>query len=265
MINRVSIGDQQLNVVDCGHGQPLLLVHGFPLDHTMWSGQIEQLADHCRVIAPDLPGFGQSDPVSGTLTMVQLADDLAALLDALSISEPITFCGLSMGGYIAWEFWRRHAMRLERLILCDTRAVADTEAAARGREEMANRVLEEGAEVIADAMSPKLFALSTREQRGDIVQATRQVMLNTRAETVAAALRGMAQRIDATSLLAEVTVPALVICGEEDLISTSREMRGIAAAMPNAEFVEIGGAGHMSPLENPDHVNAAIQSVLSDM
>src|SRR5262245_22137150 len=119
---QISVGSVSLNVLDEGRGHPLLLVHGFPLDHSMWKGQIGELSKNFRVIAPDLRGFGQSSPISGddaVVTMAQFADDLAALLAAMSVAEPVTFCGLSMGGYIAWQFAARNPQRLARLILCD--------------------------------------------------------------------------------------------------------------------------------------------------
>ncbi len=119
-MNRINLEDITLNVIERGSGPPLLLVHGFPLDHQMWRGQIDELAEDFRVIAPDLRGFGASDATEGTVTMQQFADDLANLLDQLSVQQPVRLCGLSMGGYIAWQFWRRHGDRLSHLILCDT-------------------------------------------------------------------------------------------------------------------------------------------------
>src|SRR5688572_20983782 len=108
----IQVGDIRLNVIEKGRGTPLLLVHGYPLDHSMWRGQIDGFADEFRVIAPDLRGFGLSDVTPGTVTMEQMADDLAALLDALAIQGPVVFCGLSMGGYVAWQFALRHRARL---------------------------------------------------------------------------------------------------------------------------------------------------------
>src|SRR4051812_47482628 len=128
----IAIDDLDLNVVQRGNGTPLLLAHGYPLDHTMWRGQLDGLADGCRVIAPDLRGFGASGVTPGVVTMEQLADDMARLLEALQIKDPIVFCGLSMGGYVAWQFALRHRPRLARLILCDTRAMADPPEAAAG-------------------------------------------------------------------------------------------------------------------------------------
>src|SRR5437879_9784417 len=125
------------------------------------------------MIAPDLRGFGQSDVTHGTVMMEQFADDIAALLNALLITEPIVFCALSMGGYVAWQFALRHRQRLARLILCDTRAVADSPEAAAGRLKTAERVLAEGASVAAEALLPKLFAPTTYSERPQIVEATR--------------------------------------------------------------------------------------------
>jgi pimeloyl-ACP methyl ester carboxylesterase len=259
----IALKSVRLNVVEQGTGQPLVLVHGFPLDQSMWQGQLKGLADCARVIAPDLRGFGASDVTPGKVTMEQMADDIAALLDALGVRGPVVFCGLSMGGYVAWQFARRHRDRLAKLILCDTRAIADSAEAAAGRKKMAERVLAEGAQVAAEAMLPKLFAPSTQTEQPAIVEATRQAMLRNSPAGVAAALLGMAERPDVTSWLPTIDVPALVICGQHDGISPPAEMRGIAEKLPQATFVEIAGAGHMSPLEKPDEVNAAIRDYLA--
>ena len=259
----VKLHDATLSFTDVGTGPVLLLVHGFPLDHSMWQPQLESLSDTYRIIAPDLRGFGASGGATETITMEQFADDMAALLDALGINEPITFCGLSMGGYVAWQFWRRHATRLSRLILCDTRAIADSEEVARGRAMMAERVLSEGSSIVAEAMLPKLFAEATARDDSNTVEATHRVMAATAPAAVAGALRGMALRPDMTKELPNIDVPTLVICGEHDVISPPDEMRSIADKLPNATFVEIAGSGHMSPLEAPATVNAAIRDFLA--
>ena len=252
----------EFNVVERGAGPPLLLVHGFPLDHSMWQRQIDGLADICRVIAPDLRGFGTSSVTPGSVTMQQFADDLAGLLDALGVTQPVVFGGLSMGGYVAWQFAQRHRGRLARLILCDTRAVADTPEAAAGRRKTAERVVMEGASVVADSMLPKLFAPVTAHQQPKIVEATRKVILQTDPRGIAAALLGMAERPDVTPQLDRIDVPALLVCGQHDVISPPAEMRQIADQMPQARFIEIAGAGHLAPLEQPAAVNAAIRDFL---
>lgn len=262
-MNRILANGIELNVRQQGQGQPLLLVHGFPLDHTMWHEQIDGLSSVCRVIAPDLRGFGGSGTTAGTVTMEQLADDLAALLDALEVAEPVALCGLSMGGYVAWQFWHRHRRRLGSLILCDTKASADSPEAARARLESADRVLTEGAGFLADSMLEKLFAPTTDSEQPELVEATRQVILATAPEGLAAALRGMAERADATSWLPRIDVPTLVVCGRHDAIASVEEMRGLAAQIPGAHFREISLAGHLAPLENPAETNLAIREFLT--
>jgi 3-oxoadipate enol-lactonase len=253
-----------MHFVQRGQGTPLVLVHGYPLDHSMWIGQLDGLSDVFRVIAPDLRGFGGSELTPGTATMAQMADDLADLLDSLAIRQPVMLCGLSMGGYVAWQFALRHRSRLAKLIVCDTRAVADSADAAAGRLKTAEKVLAEGSGVAAEALIPKLFAPQTYERQPEIVEATRQVILGTQPEGIAAALRGMAERPDVTSALKEIDIPALVLCGEHDGISPPAEMRQIAASLPNARYVEIDGAGHMAPLEQSKRVNDEIRTFLID-
>jgi pimeloyl-ACP methyl ester carboxylesterase len=262
MMKTIQVGDLSMAVEDRGEGPVVLLVHGFPLDHTMWRFQVEGLSDAYRLIAPDLRGFGKSGVTPGKVSMEQLADDLAGLLDALQIAGPVVFCGLSMGGYVGWQFWRKHRDRLAAMILCDTRAVADTPEAAAMRRQMADDVLARGSVVAAEAMRPKLFGESTRREQPEVVEQLGRVMESTNPVGVAAAQRGIAERIDASGLLGEIASPVLVIVGEHDAISTAAEMRQIAKAIPGAEYCEIPDAGHMAPLEKPDVVNARIRAFL---
>ncbi len=263
LMKKVSVAGRSLSVLERGTGHPLLLVHGFPLDHQMWQGQITELSQEFRILAPDLCGFGQSDEQAGTVTMEQFADDLAALLEQLEVTEPVAFCGLSMGGYVAWQFWRRHPRRLSHLILCDTRAEPDSPAAAQARHATAQRVLAEGTSLLVDTMIPKLFSDHSRRQNRAVVTACEQVIRAARPVGVAAALRGMAQRADATPWLPEIRVPTLVVCGQEDVITSVPEMEALAQAIPQAEFAVIPACGHMAPLEDPIHVNKAIRGFLS--
>lgn len=252
-----------LNVVERGMGSPVLLVHGFPLDHRMWLEQIEVLSTRHRVIAPDLRGFGGSLGVRGTTTMARFADDLLGVLDQLHVAEPICFCALSMGGYVGWEFWRRHAVRVRSMIMCDTRAAADSEEAARNRRLQADRISATGIGDLAEQMMPKLLAPSTIDRQRQLVDRVREMIHAADPAGVAAALRGMAERSDSTALLAEVNVPALLIVGEHDAIAKAEEMQQMAAAMPNAECRVIADAGHMAPMEDPTAVNDAMLEFLS--
>jgi pimeloyl-ACP methyl ester carboxylesterase len=258
----VAVNNFTLAYEDHGAGSPVVLLHGYPLDHRMWAPQIEALGEHCRVIAPDLRGFGQSVLAAGAadrgLSMAQYAADVAALLDGLGVTEPVILCGFSMGGYIMWQFLRQFPDRVKAFVPCDTRAIADTAEVRAGRLKSASEVVDRGVEPIIAAMLPKLVSEQTRESRPEVVAELTTIMQSCQPAAVAAALRGMADRPDVTAELSTFTQPSLVIVGANDAISSADEMRGIAAKLPNAKFVEIPHAGHMTTLENPSAVNAAI-------
>jgi 3-oxoadipate enol-lactonase len=251
-----------MSYVDQGQGLPVVLLHGFPLDHTMWAAQINALVGVARMIAPDLRGFGKTPlgmiDASRGVSMEQHADDVAELLDRLSIGEPVVLCGFSMGGYVAWQFVRKYPERLRALVPWDTRAVADTEEARAGRIQMAENVAEWGSPRIAEMMGPKLFAAETFAKQPEVVQAVRVVVGKTLPAGIAAAARGMAARPDMTSLLPTINVRTMVVVGEHDAISPPAEMKTIADAIPEAEFVVIPDAGHMSTMENPAAANATL-------
>jgi 3-oxoadipate enol-lactonase len=261
-MNTVGLGDIEMTLEDRGVGRVMLFVHGFPLDHSMWQAQIDELSRDYRVLAPDLRGFGASPLGDGEVTMRRYADDLALLLNRLDIHEKIIFCGLSMGGYIAWQFWQKYAVRVAALVVCDTRAGADTPEARTGRAMLAARVLANGPRAAADAMLPKLFGPESEHSHPAAIAATRAVILRNSAAGIAAALEGMAKRPDVTDMLGGIAIPTLVVVGEHDAISPPAEMRGIADRIPGAEFILIPGAGHMSPLENPRDFNAALHRFL---
>lgn len=263
MLKRINIPGATLSVNDAGDGSPILFVHGFPLDHTMWREQVADLSRDFRCIVPDLRGFGQSTVTEGKVTMEQFADDLAALLDALAIAEPVVLCGLSMGGYIAWQFVRRHAARLKTLILCDTRAAPDSPEAAANRLKLADDVVPLGPELVVKSMLPRLITPGFKVRELSWIEEVRQVMLATNSHGIAAASRGMAERADARPWLATIECPALVLVGEQDAISPPAEMSEIASTLPRATFRVIPDAGHLAPLENPQPVNEAIRTFLA--
>jgi pimeloyl-ACP methyl ester carboxylesterase len=220
------------------------------------------------VIAPDLRGFGRSPAPAasdGTTTMEQFADDTAGLLDALGINEPVVLCGLSMGGYVAFQFQRKYGSRLRGLVLCDTRAAADTPEVAAGRLETAEHVLREGPQALVDSMIPRLFAEENAKDQPEMVESLRRVMMATDRKTIAAASRGMAERPDVSEMLPLIDCPTLVVVGQSDAISPAEEMRSIAAAIPGARFVKIACCGHMSPIEAPAAVDAAISQFIDDL
>jgi pimeloyl-ACP methyl ester carboxylesterase len=230
----------------------------------MWAPQIEALAAKYRVIAPDLRGFGQSqmdqsDQSSG-VSMEQYADDLVELLDALRITDPVVLIGLSMGGYIAWQFVRKYHQRLRALVPMDTRAIADTDEARAGRIKMADNVAEWGSGRVAEMMGPKLFRQEAFQKQPEIVASVRRVVENTAPAAIAAAQRGVAARPDVTAMLPTIKLPTLVIVGREDAISPPAEMKAIANAIPGAKYVVIPDSGHMTTLENSGAVNQELLS-----
>jgi 3-oxoadipate enol-lactonase len=264
-MKKVTVNGISLAVHDEGSGPPILFVHGFPLSHSMWRSQLAAFSTDHRVIAPDLRGFGESDVTEGTVTMEQHADDLVALLDELNVDEPVVLCGLSMGGYIAWQFLRKYPERLRALILCDTRAIADTPDGVENRKRLAKMVIENGSAAVAAAMLPNLFSPVTDKRDQSVIDELRQTIATTSPQGIAAASLGMAERPDVTSLLPTIKTPTLLVVGEDDGISTPEEMKTIADAMPKARLEVIPESGHMSPLENPAMVNQVILEFLQSL
>ena len=262
MMKQVRMNEIEMNVVDRGSGDPILFVHSFPLNHSIWQSQLDVFSESHRVIAPDLRGFGRSGVTRGVSTMDQFADDLNALLNELGIDQPITYCGLSLGGYIAWAFMRNYPDRLRSLILCDTRAMADTPEAIEERKALAEAVISRGSEVAVETMLPKFFAVKTHEDRSEIVDMARSIIQKTDPQGMAAALYGIAQRPDSTSLLQEIAIPTLLVVGVEDKVSTAEEMRTMSEQIVDSELVVIPHAGHMAPMEDPTMVNASIKEFI---
>jgi pimeloyl-ACP methyl ester carboxylesterase len=225
----------------------------------MWQEQLTGIGSIYRVIAPDLRGHGESAAPEGVYTMDEMADDVIELLETLHITEPVVLGGLSMGGYVALSLVVRHPGRVRALMLMDTRAGADTPEAAQGREATASKVLESSdvATVVA-GLIPKLFSKGTLEERPERVEPMREAMERTTPRGIAGALRGMARRPDRRPDLASITVPTLVLVGEDDVITPPAEAKAMAEAIPNARLEVVPRAGHIAPYENPAVANAAI-------
>ncbi|CAN5760484.1 alpha/beta fold hydrolase [soil metagenome] len=255
----------QLAYDDNGTGPVVVLLHGFPLDRSLWSAQVAGLRDRYRVIVPDLRGHGDSPSPAGSYPMEAMADDIAGLLEALRIEESVVLGGLSMGGYIALAFAAKYAERLRGLMLINTRAAADAPEAARGREELAKAVEQAGsADPVIDRMAPKLFAKATRERRPEVVETVVDRMRRTTVEGTVGALLGMAIRPDRTADLARIPVPTLVLAGAEDQLIPIEESRQMVERLPEAELVVIPEAGHLAPLENPEATTSAILKFLDE-
>jgi len=256
---------------DIGEGVPLLLLHAFPLSRRMWQPQLAGLADSCRLLAPDLPGFGGSPPwpaaaddAAAACRMEDMAAAAVARLDEAGVAAAVV-CGLSMGGYVALALYETFRERVRGLVLADTRAAADDEA-GRGRRLESARAVESGGPpalaALASSLVPRLIAPRTRTARPELVAWLHGEIAAAPPAGVAAAQRGMAERPDRTHLLPRIAVPTLVVVGEEDEITPPAESVVLRDRIPGARLVTVAGAGHLSSLEQPEAWNAALREFL---
>jgi 3-oxoadipate enol-lactonase len=257
----IRIGDIQMAYTDSGIGRPVVLIHGYPFNRSLWSEQIIALSQSYRVIVPDLRGFGETDSTEGPATMNRMAQDVVELMDQLEIPRAV-IGGLSMGGYVALAFYKQFPSRVRSLILADTRAQADTEEGKQTRAQQAEKALSEGMAGIADAMLPKLLTPDTVSKRPEIVMHVRDMMLKTKPEGAAAALRGMAEREDQTPLLSQISAPTLIIVGAEDAITPVADSETMHRAVPDSRLVVLENAGHVSNLERTEQFNDALLEFL---
>jgi pimeloyl-ACP methyl ester carboxylesterase len=249
----------ELHFTDTGSGPVALFVHGFPLDGTVWTDQVARLGgEDRRCIVPDLAGFGRSAAVAtDSLGMERHADDLAGLLDALDVGR-VDLVGLSMGGYVALAFAARHPGRLRTLALVDTKATADTAEGKAGRDAAVARLLDGGRAAFAAEMATTLLG----PDAGPMLHArVREMIESTRYETIVAALVGLRDRPDRTAVLAESTVPVAVVVGEHDGVTPPAAAEEMAALGDGATLHVVPGSGHLTPIEAPDAVAAALQQV----
>ncbi len=253
-----------LAFTDTGSGTPVVLLHAFPLSRDMWAPQAS-LAERVRLITPDLYGFGGSPLPPGGWTVDSMADALAEWLTELQVSEPVVLGGLSMGGYVALAFARRHPGRLRGLILADTKAEADSAEARAGRDKMIAFVRENSAADVVEQLLPKLLGETTRTTNPAVADKVRSIGTPQTKDGVAAALAALRDRPDATPGLATIQVPTLVIVGTEDTLTPPAVAKALAGGIRGAMLTEIPGAGHLSNLEAPSEFNAAVQKFVASV
>ena len=256
-------GGLELAYDDTGSGVPLLFIHGWPHDRTLWAAQLSGLPTHARCIAPDLRGFGDST-VAPPYSIDQYADDLDALLEMLGARQAVV-CGLSMGGYVALSLLRRHRARVRALILTSTRATADTDEGREKRMRLIEFVRENGVEALAGRQLKAMVGETTFTSRPDVLESLRAIMARAPREGVVGALQAMAARADSTDLLAGIDVPTLVVSGTEDTFTPPEEMRGLAAQIPHCRFESIAGGGHVCPYERPAAFNHVVAEFLGSI
>jgi pimeloyl-ACP methyl ester carboxylesterase len=248
-----------------GEGTPVVLVHGFPFDFRLWDPQFEALGSKYRLIAPDLRGFGHSSPPPGgeDFSMEAFAADIARLLDRLRIEEVI-FGGLSMGGYVTFEFLRQNPHRTVGLILADTRSDADSPEVRAKREAQQDQIAALGGASLVDGMVAALLSEETRSERPEVAAQLRTVMeQDDRAWT--GGLEAMKNRPDSTDELSGLSAPTLILVGENDSLAPPDVARAMQERIPQSRVVVIEGAGHVSNLEQPAAFNAALETFLDEL
>lgn len=257
------VNDVRLNYDDRGGGEAVMLIHGFPLDRTMWAAQVEALVGDYRVITPDLRGFGGSEFGNAdprTMALDVYAADLAAMLDALKIDR-ITLGGFSMGGYIAFAFLRAYAPRISHLLLVDTKASPDSPEARDNRYALMERVEHDGANAAAEAMLPRMFA-APEESAPELWDRARTIMEGASAPGVIGALQALATRPDSTPDLGGIDVPTLIVVGEDDVLTPPNEAHAMHGAIRHSTIAQISNCGHLTPMERPAAINDAIRAFL---
>jgi pimeloyl-ACP methyl ester carboxylesterase len=250
-----------LHFEEAGAGTPLVLIHGFPFDHTLWGAQLSGLAGSARVIAPDLRGFGNSLRATGVMTMEAHARDVKELLDHLGIEQAV-IGGISMGGYVALALAELFPQAVMGLMLFNTRAVPDSEAAKRMREITALKALNGGMAEIAQDMAPKLISTPSAMNQPRLIPWVQALIARQSASGTAASSRGMAARPDRTPLLQMLEMKALVVTGSLDTTIAPAESVAMNAELRRSELVELPLAGHLTNVEAPEGFNAAVRRFL---
>ena len=247
-----------------GEGDPIVLLHAFPLNGRMWGPQANFLSGDYRVIVPDYPGFGRSPYPPAQPDTRFYAEKVRELLDKLELDR-VFLGGLSMGGYIAFACLRLFPERVSGLFLANTRPDPDSEEIRENRKNMACRVSEEGVGVLIELQIERMLSSTTLQNEPMIVEQVKSMILESSPDGVVGALGAMRDRPDSTPLLPEIEVPTLVIGGEEDNISSPEVMDALAQKIPNSEHHTLSGASHLSNLEAPEEFNAILGGFLKKL
>ncbi len=248
---------------DYGKGEtPIIFIHGFPFDKTSWHPQLDYFRNSHRVIAYDIRGFCKSTAEDMKASIDLFAQDLVGLMDALEIRQA-TLCGLSMGGYIALNAIQHFPDRFKAIVLCDTQCIADTAEGKEKRYKTIEQIEKHGLQDFADGFVEKIFAPSSLNHRKDIVEKIKNTILGTPVPTVARTLSALAQRIETASILKDIKVPTLILCGSEDTVTPPAQSEFLHTNIPGSVYHKIDDAGHLSNLEQPDEFNRRLKDFLN--
>lgn len=259
----LDLGDRTLAYLDQGAGAPIVFVHAFPLNATMWTPQLDHLPDGWRGLAPDLRGFqhsrrGGAEPARHVRDH---AADVLGLLDAVA-SSPAVIVGLSMGGYVAFECWRQRPDLVAGLVLADTRAESDTDEARTKRTQMQEKAHAQGAGAIADAMLPNLLGASTQTSDPHLSVEVRRMIEANAPDAIADALEALRSRPDSRDTLPTISCPTLIMVGDEDALTPPELSEAMASAISDATLIRLPRAGHLSNLEQTAAFNDGLHGWL---
>jgi pimeloyl-ACP methyl ester carboxylesterase len=244
-----------------GNGPAVVLLHPFPANHELWLPAAQALTSRFKLLLPDLRGHGDSGLGDGPATMQKHAADVARVMDDAEVGRA-AIAGISIGGYVLFEFWRQFRQRVAALALLNTKAQADTPEARAGRLQSADEVLERGTELFFQTMVPKLIGKTTRETRPDLVEGALRMMRKMSPEDIAGVQRGMAERPDSVSTLKTIDVPTLIVTGDEDLVTGPAEASLMEQNISRSQMKVVPRAGHYAAWEHPGPVGLILRQFL---
>lgn len=258
---QIAVGKNKLGYDQNGQGPAVVFLHAFPLNRAMWGPQVAALRDRFTIVTPDYRGFGESDPPAGPLAMDDYAADVLGLLDALG-HRKVILGGCSIGGYIAFRVLAAAPERIQALIIADSRAEPDNDEGRQRRQAAIARIQAEGPTGFVEDFAAGLVGPTTKAQRPGVAATVRSIIGSPSAAGLTAALAALASRPDSRPMLPSITIPALIVVGEEDALTPPAASEAMAAAMPRASLVKIPGAGHLANLEAPEAFNRALRTFL---
>ena len=263
-MKQVTSGDAEIAYEVRGSGPPVVLLHPFPTHHELWHPAAHALESRYRLILPDLRGHGESGVGEGPATMAKHAADLIRILDQEQIGRAI-FVGVSIGGYVLFEFWRRYRARVTALVLCNTKAAGETSESRAARLQAAADVLERGTEPFFESLIPKLLGETTRRSRPDLVEGALRMMRKMSPEDVALVQRGMAERPDSVDTLKTIDAPTLILTGDEDVATGLSDAELMKRNIAGSQMKVIAKAGHYSPWEQPEEVGKIVRQFVDSV
>jgi 3-oxoadipate enol-lactonase len=263
-MQHVHSDDAEIYYDVAGSGLPVVLLHPFPAHYEFWLPAAKTLSPRYRLIMPDLRAHGESGLGVGPATMQKRAVDIGRVMDAAGVDRA-PLIGVSIGGYTIFEFWRQFCGRVAALVLCNTKAPADTPEARADRFKVADEVLQRGTEPFFEGFLPKVLGETTRRSRPDLVEGALRMMRKMSAEDVAGTQRGLAERPDSIPTLKTINVPTLIITGDEDTMTGLPEAELMKQNIPGAQMKVIAKAGHYSPWEQPEEVGPILRQFLDSL